>query len=238
MYKRQEVGWTRTTRTDTTLLLPIERGDRTANVVVEVRAIDNEGLKDPTPARTVFPIRNSPPSLTLDRSELPPDTTWTIASFAFSPTDPEGPQNLARLDLALNDSLAFVALPADARFVTHVAEASRTTTASTVNARVYLGRTFQRTDIVIPGMRLNARNVLYARVADQTDTTSAVVRHPAAGAPRPWFVKQPKSRVLVVNDYRRITNGPVVAYHRALVQQATGQAPDVWNVETLSLIHI
>lgn len=226
-----EVGWTRTSRTDTTLLLPIERGNRTANVVVEVRGIDNEGLKDPSPARTVFPIRNSPPSLALDRSELPPDTTWTVASFAFSPTDPEGAQNLARLDLALNDSTAFVALPADTRFVTLVAEASRTTTASTVNARVYLGRTFQRTDVVIPGLRLGARNVLYARVADQTDTTSALVRYPAPGATRPWFVKQPRSRTVVVNDYRTFGSAAVLAYHVALVREVTGETPDVWNVE-------
>lgn len=227
-----ETGWTRTTRRDTTLLLPIERGQKTANVVVEVRSIDNEGNKDATPARTVFPIRNSPPNLAFDRSELPADTTWTVASFAFSPTDPEGESNLARLDVALNDSTTFVSLPAETRFVTLVAETSRSNTATTVSARVYLGRTFQRTDILVPGMRMNARNVLYARVADQTDTTSAVVRYPAAGATKPWFVKKPKSRVLVVNDYRRITNGPVLAFHKALVQQYTGAAPDVWNIET------
>lgn len=227
-----EAGWRRTTRRDTTLLLPIERGQKTANVVVEVRAIDNEGLKDPRPARTVFPIRNSPPSLAFDRSELPPDTTWTVATFAFNPSDPEGEGNLSRLDIALNDSTTFVGLPAETRFVTLVAETSRSNPATTVNARVYLGRTFQRTDLVVPGLRLNARNVLYARSADQTDTTSAVVRYPSAGAAKPWFVKKPKSRVLVVNDYRRITNGPVVAFHKALVQQYTGEAPDVWNVET------
>ncbi len=50
-----------TLSSDTLILLPIERGSRTANVAFEVRAIDNEGIKDPTPARTVFPIQNSPP---------------------------------------------------------------------------------------------------------------------------------------------------------------------------------
>jgi len=197
-----------------------------------VRAIDNDGNKDASPARTVFPIRNSPPSLSFDRSDLPPDTTWTVASFALNPSDPEGIGNLARIDLALNDSTTFVALPAEARFVTLVGEVTRTSTATTASARVYLGRTFQRTDIVVPGLRLNARNVLYARAADQTDTTSAVARYPSAGATKPWFVKKPRSRVLVVNDYRRITGGPVVAYHKALVQQHTGEVPDVWNIET------
>ncbi len=120
-----EQGWTRTTRRDTTILLPIPRGTKAANVVFEVRAVDNRGAKDPTPARTVFPIRNSPPSLTISRTDVPPDTTFTVASFGLTATDPEGVSNLARIEIALNDSTRFVELPADAQYVTLVGEFDR-----------------------------------------------------------------------------------------------------------------
>jgi hypothetical protein len=229
-----EQGWTRTTRRDTTILLPISRGSRTANVVFEVRAIDNRGAKDPRPARTVFPIRNSPPTLTLSRTDVPPDTTFTVASFGLTATDPEGATNLARIELALNDSTTFVELPADAQYVTLVGEVDRSNpNQTTTTARVYLGRTFQRTEIRLPGLRLNARNVLYARAADLTDTTSAVVRYPQAGATARWYVKKPRTRVLVVNDYRKPTSPAVMAYHLGVLREHLGgTTPDVWNVET------
>lgn len=224
--------WTRTTARDTTILLPVPRGSRTGNVAFEVRAIDNKGDVDPTPARTVFPIRNSPPTLALSRTDVPPDTTFTVASFGLDAADPEGIGNLARIEIALNDSTTFVELPADAQYVTLVGEVDRSNPAQTVtSARVYLGRTFQSTSIVVPGLRLNARNVLYARAADATDTTSAVVRYPAAGSATPWYVKKPVSRVLVVNDWRKPTAPTVMRYHLGIVAAQIGGTPDVWNVE-------
>ena len=84
-----------------------------------------------------------------------------------------------------------------------VGDVDRTSTATTAEARVYVGRTFQATAVRVPGLRLDARNVLYARAVDQTDTTSAVARYPAANATARWHVKKPRSRTLVVNDYRR-----------------------------------
>src|SRR5690606_17179032 len=111
-----DAGWVRTTRTDTLILLPIPRGERAANVVFEVRAIDNEGLVDPNPARTVFPIQNAPPSIRFNTFDLPPDTTFTVFSFAWTAQDPEGEANLDRIEVSFNDSTNFVALPADADY--------------------------------------------------------------------------------------------------------------------------
>lgn len=228
-----EERWTPTTRRDTLVLLPIPRGGRFGNVVVEVRAVDNEGVKDPTPARTVFPIRNAPPSIALSRTDVPPDTTFTVASFGFTATDPEGTGNLARIEIALNDSTRWFPLPADAQYVTLVAEnVDRANAAqTTAEARVYLGRTFQATQVRVPGLRLNARNVFYARAVDQTDTTSVVARFPAANSGAKWYVRKPRTRVLVVNDYRKQTSPVVVGYHLGLLREHLGFAPDVWNVE-------
>lgn len=216
--------WVNTTRNDTIILLPIPRGEATANVVFEVRAIDNLGMKDPTPARTVFPIKNSPPTLQLLGADSPPDTTFTVASFGWRADDPEGEETIERIEISLNDSTSFVALPGETRFITLIAETQPGDGRQVADARVYLGRSFQTTDIVVPGMRLDAPNTFYARSVDQTDTTSVRQEHE-------WFVRKPKSEVLVVNDFRRASGVNVMRFHRQFLNE-TLDVPEieVWDL--------
>lgn len=219
-------GWTRTTRTDSLVLLPIPRGERVANVTVEVRAIDNEGLTDPDPARTVFPIQNAPPSIQFERATLPPDTTFSVVSIGWRADDPEGEANLDRIEISLNDSTSFTALPPDVDFVTLVGQVDRDDPMQTeTTARVYLGQAFQTSTFEVGGLRLDADNTLYLRVADQTDTTSTLQRFT-------WYVKKPTGRVLYVNDYRKSTWPTVQAFHLDLLRETmpAGEAVDVWNL--------
>ncbi len=222
-----EEGWSSTVRNDTLILLPIPRGERVANVVFEVRALDNEGVVDPSPARTVYPIQNSPPTLRLNGFELPPDTTFTIASFSWIADDPEGITNLASIEVSLNDSLNFVELPADIDFITLVAADNQDVT----EAEVYLGRAFQRSQIRIPDFRLDDTNVLYLRAKDLTDTTSIRIRFPADDL-ESWYVRRPQGRVLFVNDYRKNTWPVIEDFHRTLLQEflPSGEPIDVWNI--------
>ncbi|QXD15183.1 hypothetical protein GQ464_017550 [Rhodocaloribacter litoris] len=221
-----EEGWTTTTRTDSLVLLPIPRGERIADVTFEVRAIDNDGLKDPTPARTVFPIQNSPPAISLNTFDLPPDTTFTVFSFAWRASDPEGPGNLDRIEISLNDSTTFVALPPDIDFITLVGTFDRNDPGpSPSEARVFSGLAFQPTGITVPGLHLNADNTFYLRAVDQTDTTSTLQRFT-------WYVKKPTSEVLYVNDYRKATAPTVQAYHLALLRDylPPGTPIDTWDL--------
>ena len=219
-----EEGWRSTTRLDSLVLLPIPRGERAADVVFEVRAVDNEGLKDPTPARTVFPIQNAPPSIRFSLFDQPPDTTFSIVSFAWDAEDPEGPDNLARIDIALNDSLNFTALPPDLDFVTLVAQDPA---AEVTSARVFAGRGFQSTTLEVPGLRPGAENTLYLRAVDQTDTTSVLQRFT-------WFVKRTNGEVLYVNDYRKSTAPTLQAYHLGLLRDylPTDVSVDIWDIST------
>ncbi len=222
-----EEGWVSTTARDSTILLPIPAGASTAAVVFEVRAVDNEGAKDASPARTVFPIRNSPPSFSLLSAEAPGDTTWPVVSFGWRVEDPEGPTNLAGVEVGINDSTSFVRIPGNVDFATFVAEDPRAS--GTTNARVYIGRAFQATDVVIPGLRLDAPNVLYFRSVDVTDTTSAVVRFPADPS-QSLYVRGVHSDVLVVNDYRATGDGRVVEFAREALRRYGASTPDVWDL--------
>ncbi len=216
-----EEGWIRTTANDSLILLPIPRGERAANVVFEVRAIDNEGLVDPDPARTVFPIQNSPPTIRLSQFDAPPDTTFTVVSFAWTADDPEGIENLDRIEVSLNDSTSFAALPPDVEFVTLIAD---NTDGLVADARVFTGRGLQSTEIRVPGLRLDDRNTFYVRSVDATDTTSTREEYT-------WFVKAPRSEVLYVNDYRK--NTPRVReYHAGLLEEhlPAGMPIDYWDI--------
>ncbi len=222
-----EAGWSRTTATDTLVLLPIPRGDQFGNVTVEVRAIDNEGVADPSPARTVFPIKNSPPSLALNGFEAPPDTTFTIVSFSWEVSDPEGESNIDRIEVALNDSVNFVTLEPDVNFITLRAGEGT----GVVDAELLTGRALRRTGLSLPGMRIDGDNILYLRAVDQTDTSSVLVRYPEDETGT-WYVRKPRGRVLYVNDYRKNTWPVVQAYHLGILQEfmPDGEVVDVWNV--------
>ena len=201
-----EVGWARTTRRDSTIRLEIPVGASVADVVVEVHSVDDAGGVDATPARTVFPIRNSNPTLRLIDAEAPPDSTWPVVSFSLAAADIDGEENLAGIEIALNDTTAgYVRLPADVTFLTLVAEDPR---ATTTEATVYTGRGFRNSGISLPGFALDADNVVYFRAVDAAGAPSRTLRYPAlddeGSAVRPFYVRRVTSDVLLVNDVRGV----------------------------------
>lgn len=228
-----EEGWNRTTRRDSTLLLPIPQGNAQADVAVEVRAYDEEGAVDPEPARTVFPIVNSPPSFRLVDAEAPADTTWPVVSFAFAAADRDGEANLAGIEIALNDTTAgFVRLPSDATFVTLVAQNPRA--ASETAAEVYLGRGFQNIGQTLPGLRLDAENTVYFRSVDQAGAQSPLSTFPARddeGVPvSSFYVRRVTSRVLLVNDYRAAGEANVLGVAEAGLAAHGLTTYDEWDL--------
>ncbi len=227
-----EDGWARTTRRDSTIRLEIPQGASTADVVVEVRSVDDAGDVDPSPARTVFPIRNSNPTLRLISAEAPPDTTWPVVSFSLLAGDVDGEENLAGVEVALNDTLAgFVRLPADVTFFTLVADDPG---AATTDATLYIGRGYRNSGITLPGLRLDADNVVYVRAVDAAGATSRIVRYPSLddeGNPvETLFVRRVTSRVLLVNDVRAGADQPVLDVARAALAAHGTRAYDEWDL--------
>ncbi|MFV1980348.1 MAG: hypothetical protein ACC655_04275 [Rhodothermia bacterium] len=215
-----EEGWSiPTTSLDTLILLPIPLGDKTADVVFEARAIDNVGLKDPSPARTIFPVVNSPPTLRLSAFDVPPDESFTVFSFGWSVFDPEGEITIDRIEISLNDSVNFVHLPGGTRFATFIGEPSVAGQEIT-EARVYTGRGFVTTDVFVPGLRLDAENTFYIRAVDQTDTTSTTETYE-------WDVKEPNGQVLFVNDYRKAFAPILQDFHLDVLREYLPEGTDI-----------
>lgn len=220
--------WTFTTTTDSLFLLPIRQGERVSDVVFEVRAVDEQDAVDPTPARTIYPIQNSPPVIRMSPFDLPPDTTFNVMSIGWIAEDPDGDSNLARIDVSFNDSLNFVSLPPDVSLATFVLPDTQPgVSGQVVDAQVFAGRGFESTGLSVPGVRVGDMNTLYVRAADQTDTTSVRVEYS-------WFVKGKTSNILFVNDFRRATHPTVVGFHLDLLRDflPAGTPVDIWDITT------
>ena len=137
---------------------------------------------DPTPARTLFPIKNSPPIIawgvdTSGKSAAAvalPDTTYTFASFKFFATDIDGDATIESIEWSLNDS-------------TNSAQWKKLPNAS---------RFFNLTQL--DGLRLNADNVLYLRATDIGKLQSKILRYPSPG--KTWYVKKPSGAILLIKD--------------------------------------
>jgi len=78
--------WTSTLNTDSTFTVSAPAGYSMPTFVV--RAIDNQGLADPTPARETFQFSNQTPSVHLINLPLP--TTLPVLTIAWSSTDADG----------------------------------------------------------------------------------------------------------------------------------------------------
>jgi hypothetical protein len=192
-YQNSNEQWIFTTRTDSTFVLPIEEGNRDADVRFTVRAIDNDGAKDPEPPSIVFPIRNSPPNVSFVATETPPDTTYRVFSFGFRANDPDGFSNLNRIEFAINDTLSsnsWKALEPTTQLLTLRVD----DTIPNPVATVFTGRSAISSDITINTINIDGENTFYIRSFDNAGAVSQTISYT-------WFIKKQTSRILFLNDY-------------------------------------
>lgn len=105
-------AWTFTAATTDSFALPAPAGN--ASHVFEVRAIDDDDLADPTPARQTFPVVNSRPAIVFsDPGGLPP-VTLPAVTVAFRIFDEDGADTIHGAEAWLDgeaDRLKEVAWP-------------------------------------------------------------------------------------------------------------------------------
>ena len=191
-----EGSWQFTTRTDSVFILPISPGQEIEDVLFAVRAVDNEGKIDPDPASVEFPLKNSDPVTQLNTLELPPDTTFTIASFGWTISDPDGLPTVQSTEIAINDSVnGWIEIPLEAEdqqeFFISV-DISQEGENEGI-ADVYLGRNYRETNIQIDGFRFDELNTFYVRTTDAALAVSNIQSYE-------WYLKRQTSNVLLLND--------------------------------------
>lgn len=86
--------------------------------IFSVKAVDNNDEQDPTPAEQLFPIINSPPTIDWNVNSRIPDSTYTVASFSWQASDPDGDLTIDRFEYALDTPDNWQSIPGFKRNVT------------------------------------------------------------------------------------------------------------------------
>ena len=204
--------WQYTEAQDSTFILAPPAGEDSADFVFQIRAIDNQGIADDTPARLVIPVKNSAPSVVVIPGLIAPKKSFPVLKYFWSGTDPDGFENLLRFELCFNDTTATPYI-LDKTVTSAIFEAQDPEVSDMV-CKVYQNAATLPNAETIGGMTGNAWNTLYIRAVDQSEATSAYVAADSV------FVKQVNSNVLMVNGYTTTTNETF--YGNKLIAQGIG----------------
>jgi hypothetical protein len=195
-------------------MLPFPFWDKNDNGVFDGadQRLDNLNRAiDPVGAVQTFPIRNTPPTIALlanpsdpNTPQKLPDTTFTAVTFGFKGSDADGDNTLASYRIALNDTAAsaqWVTVTLRDTILTLVVPRSRSDAAtSIVSADLYSGKFLGRRLIgQVQNLKLDADNAVYIQVRDVAGEFSPPLKLP--GSTDRWYVKKPRGRLLLVNDY-------------------------------------
>jgi hypothetical protein len=199
--------WQFTKAQDGTFLLNLPLGFAKGNLPIFVRAIDNIGQTDPTPAVMVFPVKNTAPTIVFDYLTGRRTITYPAFRYYWITTDLDGPQDIQSIEIVLNDTnktplvmpsntiaASFVALNNNGVFDT--------------SCWVYQNTRSVPLAEKLHGIQFNKLNYIFIRSVDRVGAKSAWVRDSIT-------IKKPKSDLLLVNDYS--TKGPVQNFYNAQV---------------------
>jgi hypothetical protein len=183
------LNWTFTPNNDSTFQLVIIGNDSIFRFWA--RAVDDKGNIDMTPATNLFPVVNSAPTVKFNAGTEIPDTSFPVATFVWTGTDPDGDNTIRNYYWALNDTSSWN-------------ELSGTTTTLTI----------RESNGIVPGVN----NRLYLKAKDIAGIYSPTVRMPDSN--KTWFVRPKVGNILLINDYFRTTptdvNQAVQFYQGAL----------------------
>lgn len=195
-------SWFKTTRQDSVFSLSIPVNIDTFDFRFYVRAIDNNGLTDPTPATLVYPVKNSPPNVKFIFSTTRnPARSFPAIKYTWEASDPDGIENIDHFELFLNDTtIPAYNVGANVNSVTLVA---KNVTGVISDCNVYTGTSSVALAAAINGMKLNDTNYIYLRVADKVNTKSAF-------KVAKIYIRKPASDLLVVNAWTSAFTKPSV----------------------------
>jgi hypothetical protein len=164
-----EVNWTSTPNQDSTFQFAINAGSDTVDIDLWVRAIDNEGAFDQSPAFLKIPLKNTPPEVSYHRHLLPIDTAFNALALSWKASDLDGFESIESVQLKINDGEWF----AMSRSIETVVITPKDPGASgAVDADVRLS--LQETLGTISGLRLNDVNDVFLRSIDIAGSSSNI----------------------------------------------------------------
>jgi hypothetical protein len=228
-------NWSRTERRDSTFKFSIEPGKDTTDVSFFVRAFDDDGDVDPTPATLTIPLKNALPEAAFDAESFPVDTAFSILTFRWNFSDPDGDNTVTRAWLKLNEG-DWVEIDKNKRMMS--LRGVNPKAAGVGDADLFYDLNVNNPDESVPGYNLDGANTVYLKVEDIAGAESIVDTSEVV------FVKKQSSDLLLIGgqpsdvnaQYRDLLNQTYPNYDAVDFAQDQGQyQPKFWN-PTFSLL--
>ncbi len=218
--------WISTSEEEVDFVLPIRSRD--ALFTMEVRAVDNEGAVDQSPATIAFPIINSRPSIafrdysnpgpsSLDPAEIDTTFSFPVRTFVWDANDPDGNESIEKILYALDPQ------PGDTNWLELPGtESSVTLTELTAETHVF-----------------------WVKAIDVAGFASTAIHYPndtlKTDHPDYWMVKEPApGGFLLVDDSRAQSSDLMLDFYKSIFDSvysggAVGEDEQysVWNLVTL-----
>jgi hypothetical protein len=164
-------NWSETFRQDSLFVFSIPAGQDTTDVDFYVRAIDNEGERDPSPAYLAIPLKNTPPEVSFDIDAGPNDTVLLVSTFNWDVTDQDGDLTVTKVEIRVNDG-SWYELNLGQRLISFVLD--RNATAGPATADLHYGSDRTPVQTGIDGFIAEGINTLYIKATDIAGGESAV----------------------------------------------------------------
>jgi hypothetical protein len=165
------------------------------------------GLIDPTPAKLNFPLINTAPTIGWNSLSTVPDTSFPVMSFGWNAQDLDGDQTILKIEIALNDTTdpsKIISLDGGTRNIT-----IRTSDFQSSDPPMDILIEGLETNIFpekLHGLKFNDDNCFFVKAVDISGASSPYISLPDSG--KTWYVKKPKGKLLIVDDYALPDNSP------------------------------
>lgn len=166
------LNWKLTTSQDSTFLFSIPAGSDTADITLYIRAIDNQGAEDPSPAKLVFPLKNAPPVAEVYQESQSLGQALGVLTYRWTATDPDGNESISGAEIRFNGG-NWIPIDPKQPMLTFVLEPDAGGGMGTT-ASLYYGNALQPTANGIEGLVENAENIFQVRISDIAGAVSAV----------------------------------------------------------------
>ncbi|MFN0048717.1 MAG: hypothetical protein ACKVOU_06315 [Cytophagales bacterium] len=218
---RDALAWGFTTRTDSSFLFPIKRGQQLGKISFYARSLDNNNVKDPNPPCLRVPIRNSVPELKLKKefnSRATTDTIHSVFTLSWAVNDADGDANLDSTFVKVNANgkwIGFSKSIEQLTFVPNNPDASDFTSAKLLGGLDGNDLKLNSGDIYI-----NQRDSIFLRVKDISGSYSV----PDTAY---FYYKQKKSDFLYVDAY---TGNAERSVYDPIISEAFNGTYDVFDM--------
>jgi hypothetical protein len=199
-------NWNYVNQQDSTFSFDIS-GIDTLDINFWVRSVDNDEMRDPSPAYLKVPVKNSPPTVKFDTVNVVNDTIYSVFSTLWTVDDPDGFETLDSIFVRINSG-AWMPLPSDITIITVVPTDPSATGA--VTASVYRDLNPTLVPGLLDGLLLEGNNRVYLKARDNAGSESTT------DSTNVFYARRKTSDLLVIDSHTGSGPTPEEIYYPLL----------------------